>query len=75
MIRAADLTGPTHILNVCYTGRFSLDGALHQLRHCLISGDASGFEMDLTLMRETIGELPQTWSERVAEILRDAADA
>ena len=75
MVRAADLTGPTRVLNVGYSGRFSLDRALIQLRQGVVLDDAPGFEMDLTRMRETIGELPRTWSERVAEILREAAGA
>jgi len=75
MVRAAGLTGSTQILNVGYEGLFSLDRALHQLRHGVLSHDEQGFEMDLTRMRETIGELPRTWAERLAELLEEAADA
>lgn len=75
MVRAAGLTGPTQILNVGYAGLFSLDRALHQLRHGVLSHDEQGFEMDLTRMRETIGELPRTWAERLAELLEEVTDA
>lgn len=75
MVRAVGLTGPTQILNVGYAGSFSLDRALHQLRHDVLSHDEPGFEMDLSRMRETIGELPRTWAERLADLLQEAADA
>ena len=74
MIRGAELTGPTRILNVGYEGRFSLDRALRELRHGPRSADSRGVEMDLTRMHETIGKLPRTWDERLAEILDAAAD-
>lgn len=75
MVRAAALTGPTQTFNVGYEGSFSLDLALDQLRHGVRSHDEQGFEMDLTRMRETIGELPRTWAERLAELLDEAANA
>ena len=75
MIRAAELTGPTQILNVGYAGRFSLDRALDALRNGDVSGDTPGFEMDLTRMRQTIGELPGTWAGRLAALLDGAADS
>jgi nucleoside-diphosphate-sugar epimerase len=74
MIRAAELSVPPQILNVGYEGRFSLDRALEQLRGDDLD-DASGFEMDLTQMRATIGKLPGTWLGRLATLLEEAAHA